>query len=101
MGICRETEEVCCFRDRFTCQCNILRDTDFDDGMCHFRKETFTGPNEYDLMKHGNKNRYIIECAKCRTRVFKYPELKYCPNCGRKYEYNETGKNKYGEWLAC
>mgnify|MGYP003307861185 CR=1 FL=1 len=39
--------EPCFMRTRGG-ECEILTDTKFDDGKCHFRKETPDGPNAYD-----------------------------------------------------
>lgn len=37
----------CCFRTKDR-ECTILIDTSFKDKMCHFRKETVDGENQYD-----------------------------------------------------
>lgn len=47
---CDYKSEECCFRNTFGC-CNILRDTRFNDGECHFRKKTPDGENLYDLKR--------------------------------------------------
>lgn len=51
---CCNPELPCCFRGAglaFSNECSILRDTQFKSGLCHFRKLSRTGPNEYDLAR--------------------------------------------------
>lgn len=41
-----EKEGPCCMRTDG--KCSVLFDTKFRDGMCHFRKKDYYGPNLYD-----------------------------------------------------
>lgn len=45
----------CIMRDDYTYTCTALRDTYFEDGECHFRKETEDGPNVYDQKRKENR----------------------------------------------
>lgn len=40
-------EGVCCFR-KADGMCKALGNCDFNDGLCHFRKKYYDGPNLYD-----------------------------------------------------
>lgn len=44
----------CCFRIEGRI-CTVLRDTDFHDYKCHFRKDVIDGLNMYDLEKRSEK----------------------------------------------
>ena len=52
---CTYYTDKCCFRNSFG-ECTILKDPDFYDDMCHFRKLHINGKNLYDEEK---KNRII------------------------------------------
>ncbi len=48
---CTHLKEGECYLRRYTGYCMALNNCDFNDGMCHFRKKKYGGPNMYDLWR--------------------------------------------------
>lgn len=60
----------CCFRDGQLCE--ILADTHFEDGRCHFRKLRYSGPNEYDKAKKQEMKKAKKDSAAPDPRKWRY-----------------------------